>query len=73
MFASIVLKDGSVVSFVALVGQEKYCVFLICSQKKAPSFSLISQEKSGKNIMLDVYEPCMWRVREKSELNSKSR
>ena len=48
----------SLASFVTPVGQEKYYVFLICSQEKHLHFQEKSQEKSGKNIRQDVYEPC---------------
>ena len=33
MFNYLVLEDESVASFVTLVGQEKYYLFLICSQE----------------------------------------
>ena len=39
------------------VGQEKYYVFLICSQEKHLHSQGKSQEKSGKIIRQDVYEP----------------
>jgi len=41
-------KDGSVASFVSQAGQEKYCVFLICSQNKHPHLQEKYQEKSEK-------------------------
>ena len=54
MFNYLVLKDGSVSAFVTpryiLVGQEKYYVFVICSEEKHLHFQEKSQEKSGKNI-----------------------
>ena len=56
MFNYLVLKDGSVASFIARFGQEKYYVFLICSQEKHLHFEDESQEKSEKNIRQDVYE-----------------
>ena len=63
----------SLASFVTPVGQEKYYVFLICSQEKDLHFQdkseekayiflnctyIYSRQKSGKNIRQDVYEPC---------------
>ena len=60
---NLVLQDRSVASFVELVGQKKYNVFLICSQgktplfsRKTPSFSRKCQEKLGKSVMHYVYE-----------------
>ena len=56
MFNFLVLKDGSfIASFVALVGQEKYRVFLICSKEH----TFIFKKKSGKvweNIEQEVYK-----------------
>ena len=50
----------SLASFVAIVGLEKYCVFLIFSQEKHLHFQEKSQEKSGKNVRQNAYEP--WHV-----------
>ena len=49
----------SLASLVTLVGQEKFCVFLICSQEIQLLFQEKSQEKLGKTIREDVYEPCL--------------
>ena len=48
----------SLTSFLAPVGQEKYYVMLMCSLEKHLHFQEKCQEKSGKNIGQDVYEPC---------------
>ena len=61
MFNRLVLKDWSVASFVIRVGQDKYYVFLICSQEKN---TFIFKKEIGKsqNIRKDhgqgVYERC---------------
>ena len=46
----IALKGGSVLPFVAPVDQEKYYVFLVCSQEMHLCFQEKGQEMSGKNI-----------------------
>ena len=45
-----VLEDGSVASFVTLVGHEKWYVFLIGSQESHLHFQERRQEKFGKSI-----------------------
>ena len=59
MFNYLVLKmSQSVASFLTLVGQGKYYVFLICSQEKHFCCREKNQEKAGKNIKQDMHEPC---------------
>ena len=58
MLNSLVLKDGSVARIIVTpFGQEEYYVFLIYSQGKHLHFQAKGQEKSGKSIRQDVYEP----------------
>ena len=49
-FSHLVLKDGSVASFVNLVGRGKCYGFLMCSQEKYRHLQGKFQEKSGKTI-----------------------
>ena len=49
-------EQWTVASFITLDGQEKYYIFLICSQKNNFIYKK-KVRKSGKNIRQNAYEP----------------